>query len=69
MWRRKKAKKPPTVQLELALPYAAPAPPRPPGLWEAVDALPQRALQAHRQRRKLVAPKLRQAVLLESPEE
>jgi hypothetical protein len=56
------------AQLELLLiPMAGPVS-RPPGLWEEVDALPEKAAQYHRKRRKLVRPKLRQADLLEPPQ-
>lgn len=58
-------RQPKAIQLELELPAPGPAPQRPPGLWEAVDALPAKAERAHRERRKPLKPKLRQVDILE----
>lgn len=52
------------LDLELVAP-PAPAEPRIPGLWEAVDAFPLRAAAAHRRRRKVVFPRPAQVSLLE----
>lgn len=60
-------KAPRAIQLEFELPAPGPAEKRPPGLWEAVDALPAKAERAHRERRKPLKPKLRQVDILDPP--
>jgi len=57
--------RPSAEQLELALFAPADAGSREPGLWEQVEALPEKTARYHRERRKLVNRKLRQAELLE----